>query len=183
MSGDDDNRGIKSTLPLGTAPVIKPREKLNPESSANNLPQTTTFPPERWDRQRNLVSSAKAPTIPPTSAASGMVTLSGNRLPEALARELINRRFAQAGYTMEPDFRFHHGDTLVTLDGFDPEHKVGYQYISHADQDVVTDHDMATSLAFKELEAEGHARVLIIHDGEAPTGDDLISIVNEFLGA
>ena len=182
-SGDDDNRGIKSTLPLGSAPVIKPRGDSNPESSANDVPATATFPPERWDKQSNLVSSAKLPTLPPTSAASGMVTLSGNRLPEGLARELITRRFAQAGYNIRPDYQFHHGNTLVTLDGFDPDHRIGFQYISHADQDVVTDHDAATTMALKELETTGHARVLIIHDGEAPTGDELLAIVNEFLGA
>ena len=113
-SGDDDNN-IKNTLPLGSAPVIKPRQSANPESSANDLPATATFPPERWDKQTNLVSSAKLPTLPPTSAASGMVTLSGNRLPEELARELITRRFAKAGYSLEADYQFHHGNTLVTL--------------------------------------------------------------------
>lgn len=184
MSGnDDDNRGIKSTLPLGQAPIVKPRTSVNPESSADNLPAANpTFPPERWDKESNLVSSAKLPTLPPSASASGMVTLSGDRLPEELARELITRRFAKAGYQLQSDYRFHHGDTLVTLDGFDPEHRVGFQYISHADQDVVTDHDVATTLALKQLEADGQARVLIIHDGEAPTGDELMAIVNEFLG-
>jgi hypothetical protein len=181
MSGDDENRGIKKTLPLGQAPIIKPRETA--DGSANTIPATAAFAPERWDSESNLVSSAKLPTLPPSSSASGMVTLSGNRLSEDIARELINRRFARSGYSLQADYRFHHGDTLVTLDGFDPERQVGFQYISHADQDVVTDHDVSTTLALKELEAEGQTRVLIIHDGEAPTGDELIAIVDEFLGA
>lgn len=162
MSRDDDDKqaAIKQTLPLGSAPIIKPRDR---------------------EKESSLVSSAKLPTLPPSASASGMVTLSGNRLPEALAREIINRRFAQAGYQMEPDFPFAHGDTLVTLDGFDPQNRIGFQYISHADQDVVTDHDLATSAALKRIESAGGARVLVIHDGEAPTGDDLMAIVDEFL--
>lgn len=170
-SDNDDDNGIKKTLPLGQAPMIKPR------TSPNASPNTSINP------ESNLVSSAKLPTLPPTNTASGMVTLSGERLSEELARELITRRFSRSGYTMQADYRFHHGDTLVTLDGFDPERQVGFQYISHADQDVVTDHDVSTTLALKELEAEGQTRVLIIHDGEAPTGDELIAIVDEFLGA
>jgi hypothetical protein len=145
--------GDGATLPLGTAP--RPA--------------------------RDLLSSAASPTSPPTDQIAGAVTLSGECIPEELARELINRRFAASGYRLEADYSFHHEDILVVLDGFDSERRAGYQYISHADADVVTDHDVATSDLFKRLAAGGGARVLVIHDGEAPTGDALIAIVDQFL--
>lgn len=156
-SGDGSgNRGRTKTLPLG-APS-------GPRHS-----------------ERGLVSSASTPTQPPQRRTSGVVTLTGAGLPEALARELITRRFAQSGYQLEADYQFRHGDTLVVLDGFDPRYRTGYQYISHNDEDVVTDHDVGTSAALEELAASGEARVLVIHDGEVESGDDLVAMVDEFL--
>jgi hypothetical protein len=52
----------------------------------------------------------------------------------------------------------------------------GYQYLSHAD--VVTDHDVGTSALPRRLAADGAVRV----HSEAPTGDDLVAIVDRFLG-
>ena len=158
---DDDKAGIRSTLPLGSAPVVKPRTRS----------------------KADLVTSAELPTLPATASASGELIVSGAGLPEALAREIINRRFVESGYRMQPDYRFSHGDTLVTLDGFDAERKVGFQYLSHGDQDVVTDHDVNTSRVLDQLARSGEAWILVIHDGEAPSREALVSIIDEFLKA
>lgn len=148
---------------------------------ANTLPLTPA-PRSEARRDGDLLSSAGSPTAPPTPSTSGVFNLGGESLPEALARELITRRFAAAGFQLEADYPFRDGDTLVVLDGFDPERRVGFQYLSHADQDVVTDHDVAASAALGKLAAGGDARILVIHDGQASSGDELLALVDEFLG-
>ena len=151
---------IKTTLPMGSIPPVMKRRKL---------------------KENDLISSASALSSYRMKAVSGTVTLDSERLPENLARELINRRFAQYDYHLVDDYQFTHQDVAVTLDGYDPKRHVGYQYISHADQDVVTDHDVATTKMFTQLETAGEARILVIHDGEVVTGDALIELVDDFL--
>jgi hypothetical protein len=201
--------GRRKTLPMGSkiedltraptappaAPAAPPTDDparaatLPPDQAAPNVTtsgtrtarEPATFPPNAWDRKENLVTSAKTSTVPPSENAAGSVSLSGERLGEELAREILLRAFGRAGLAIEPDYQFHHGNTLVVLDGFDPSARIGYQYISHADADVVTDHDTATEIALKELAAAGEARILVVHDVDAETGDDLLGRVEEFL--
>ena len=192
---------IKATLPMGSIPRVELPENFDPKAgaarfgaapspvdaeqdaatSATRKMPAVTFPPERWGKERDLISSASAPTSQRMKAVSGTVTLNSERLPENLARELITRRFEQYDYDLEGDYQFTYKDVVVTLDGFDQRRRVGYQYISHADQDVVTDHDVATTETFQQLDADGIARVLVIHDGEVITGDALIELVDTFL--
>jgi len=161
----------------------KPEPEPDPESSAR-IPKRATFPPSMWDRQTDLVSSAPGNvTVPPTEKAAGSVTLSGDRLDENLARAILNRRFEQAGYKLEADYAFREGDLMTTLDGFDPDRRVGYQFISHADADIVTDFDKASEMAFDEMRRSGRTSVLVIHDGEAETGDAVVELVNGFLAS
>lgn len=167
---------------MGSVPAIEKLEEANDlASSATVEMKSVSYPPERWGKERDLISSASAPTSQRTNAIAGTVTLNSDRMPENLAREVISRRFAQYDYELIEDFAFAYKDTVVLLDGFDPERRVGYQYISHADQDVVTDHDVATTETLKGLAADGLARVLVIHDGEVITGDALIALVDQFL--
>ncbi len=177
----DERSRIKSTLPMGSIPIIKGHHGFNPQSSATKAMQSGTFPPEQWSNADDLISSASAPASSRTDSIAGTLTLNSERMPENLAREVIGRRFEQYDYKLVADYPFTYQDTVVMLDGFDPDRSVGFQYLSHADQDVVTDHDVATTETLKILEADGLARVLVIHDGEVITGDALISIVDKFL--
>jgi hypothetical protein len=165
-----------ATLPPGTA---LPQDLST--SATRKAAEPATFPPNAWDRQENLVTSAQTASVPPSDSASGSVSLSGERIGETLAREILLRAFGRAGLAIQPDFQFRHGNTLVVLDGFDPGKRIGYQYISHADADVVTDHDTATEIALKELAAAGEVRILVVHDVDAETGDDLLGRIEEFL--
>lgn len=128
-----------------------------------------------------LVTSAPASTIATTDHTSGAVTMSGERILEEVARELIRRRFGQAGIHPIADYRLHEDDLLVCLDGFDPEARVGFQFVSHADADVVTDFDREAEVALARMATETGTHVLVIHDHEAPTGEVILERVEAFL--
>jgi hypothetical protein len=194
MSDQDDSKPRrKKTIPFGipvdelasTLPgrKIEPPQPKAPESSAEKVQKHATFPPTAWDAQDALVTSAKTPTVPPVATANGVVTLSGDRLSETLAREILLKRFKLAGFAIQQDHQFYWGNTLVNLDGFDTTANVGYQYVSHADADVVTDHDTATEMALKQLAREGTVSVLVIHDVDAPSPGHLMDRIEEFLAS
>lgn len=191
MSDNDDSKPRRrKTLPFGI-PVDElastmPGRKIDPppkapDSSAEKVQAPSAFPPAAWDAQDSLVTSASAPTVPPVARADGVVTLSGDRLSENLAREILMKRFTIAGFAIQQDYQFNWGNTLVNLDGFDVNANVGYQYVSHADADVVTDHDTATEMALKQLSREGTVCVLVIHDVDAPSPGHLMDRIEEFL--
>jgi len=177
MSGDneDDRRrrlAAADTPPLGVL-VDSP------------IPRTATFPPTAWDAEGSVISSttpAEAgarPTMPPTN---GIVSTDPEpTLSEAEARGILQRRLSTAGVALQSDFAFRHADLVVTLDGFDPARAIGFAYISHADADVVTDFDEATEMAFQELNRQGVAFVLVIHDTDIPTADALERRIDAFL--
>lgn len=131
----------------------------------------------------DLMTSAPVSTITGTSNTSGSVTLSGERLAEPLARELIVRAMNRVGIDLRADHAFCCDDLLVTLDGYDPERKIGYQFVSHADADVVTDFDPNAEQRLRELAAQGIVHVLIIHDYDARDGDAVLARVEAFLAA
>jgi hypothetical protein len=88
-----------------------------------------------------------------------------------------------AGLSIEQDYAFHWGTILLRLDGYDPARNIGYQYVSHADADVVTDHDSDAESTLKELASQGKVRVLVIHDADAASPGDLIARIEEFLAS
>ncbi len=185
MTRDHDPKTRPGNKPAGmvdalatTVPGGK-REEL--ESSAARDSSAEIFPPTAWAQHESVVTSARSSTIPPVERGSGQITLSGNRLSESLGREILLQRFTMAGINIKTDFMFRWGNLLVRLDGFDPATNVGYQFVSHADADVVTDHDGATELTLKQLAAEGTVRVLVIHDSEVPTPGDLLDRAEAFL--
>jgi hypothetical protein len=125
---------------------------------------------------REVASRAGTPPV------SGSLELAAPRLSERAARAILEERFGGAGYRLETDFPFHEGSISVIFDGFDCSARIGYQYISHADADVVTDHDRGTESALKQLEAAARLRILVIHDVDIATSADLNARIDEFLG-
>jgi len=49
-------------------------------------------------------------------------------LDEMHAREVIDRLFAEAGYSLRPAWQYDHADVSFTADGYDPTRKVGYVF-------------------------------------------------------
>lgn len=186
MSNDDkpDSRSV-TQVGHASAPEASgsPKKFSSDRSFADTIP--TSLPPTMQHQSSNttddIVSSAPARMVAGHAQASGYVTLSGERVAEALARELIARRMTQEGYKLEEDFAYSRGDLLVNLDGFDVERSVGFQYISHADADVVTDVDNGVEAQLRELSEKGVVHVLIIHDHDATTADVVVERVEAFL--
>jgi hypothetical protein len=183
---NDDKPYVKTITQVGhpkapEAPKTRPVERAFADTLQNlEPPKVQHQEPNTTD---DLVSSAPARAIAGHAQASGYVTLSGERVAESLARELIARGMAKAGFNIEADYAFSHGDLLVNLDGFDPTKRVGFQYISHADADVVTDVDTDVEEKLQELARTGVVHILVIHDHNATTSEKVVEQVEAFLAA
>ncbi len=153
-------REFDDTIPVGT---VRPSDLANRSSSDD------------------LITSASAAHVAATETGAGCVTLTGERVGEELARELIVKRMAKEGIVLESDMAFSYGDLLVTLDGYDTSRNIGYQFISHAGDDVVTDFDPMVEARLKELAVNNIANVLVIHDYNATDADAILEAVELFL--
>ena len=112
-------------------------------------------------------SDDEAPA-PPIDAA---VTLS-----EAAARAFLSDRFRRAGFRVRYDVRVRiEGAFDVTFDGYDPEHRVGFEYVAEveANTDVVDGERAALA------EAKGY-RLFVI---DAVDGAVLIAATEMFLSS
>lgn len=144
---------------------------------ADTLPGAKLRPPDKPD----VVTSVPAAAVAGAARADGSVILGERRLTEAAARQIVDRRLGDAGFSIQSDYAYHCGELVLTLDGFDPERCVGYQFLSHDDADVVTDFDDAAAELVADLAARGTAHILVVHDHEAPTPADLTALVDAFL--
>jgi hypothetical protein len=98
---------------------------------------------------------ARADTPLPHGEASAPA---GPPLDEVTARVLLSDRFRRAGYRIRHDVRLVvEGHVEVTLDGFDPERRVGFEYVSPEEVGVAfADAEIAALRRAPEL------RVLVI---------------------
>jgi hypothetical protein len=76
-----------------------------------------------------------APESPAEAESGAGVQVADRRagdaaLDEASARFLIAARFRAAGLRVVEDVSVRAGDAAITLDGFDPARRVGYEYIA-----------------------------------------------------
>jgi hypothetical protein len=182
MSKENKDPGSITQVGHPKAPE-PPKEKPADQGFADTLPNVR---PNKVQLQSsnttdNLVTSAPVRAVAGHAQASGAVTLTGERVAESLARELIFRRMGNEGFELTHDFAFSYEDLLVTLDGFDEQRKVGFQYVSHADADVVTDVDSGVEERLRELSMQGIIQVLVIHDHDATTADIVLERVESFL--
>lgn len=178
MSKEKKNSGSVTQVGHPKAPTPS---KDKPQGYADTLPNVRPNKVASASASGNLVTSAPVRTVAGQAQASGAVTLTGERVAESLARELIFRRMAKDGYQLTHDYAFSHEDLLVTLDGFDAERKVGFQYVSHADADVVTDVDHSVEDKLRDLSVRGNVHILVIHDHDATTADIVLERVESFL--
>jgi hypothetical protein len=82
----------------------------------------------------------------------------GSRLSEAAARALLSERFRAAGFRVRYDVPVaRDGAFALTVDGYDPAHRVGFEYVATAERD--TDLDAAERAA---LARERQQRILIV---------------------
>jgi hypothetical protein len=161
--------------------VAIPSRRKDKRAYDDTLPGTQHPPSRPVEPDADVVTSAPVASLAATAQTSGSVSLSGERVAEPLARELIVRRMAKSGIKLQPDFAFSYDDLMLHLDGFDPNTRIGYQYISHADADVVTDFDSSAEQRLAQLGAQGIVHILVIHDHQAPDTEEVLRRVEVFL--
>ena len=69
----------------------------------------------------------------------------------------------------------------VVLDGFDPDKRCGYVYVSHNDVDIVSDIGHGEELAFKQMYDMGQAFIMVIHDRDIDQLSTLEHRLDDFL--
>ena len=99
---------------------------------------------------------------------------------EAEGTALLLARFTEAGFRPTPNFHFHEGDIEVDLDGWDPDARVGYEYLTKEAGDD-KQFDPATLARFEARIEKGELHVLIIDEREAVTADTLDAAARGFL--
>lgn len=119
---------------------------------------------------------ARAPSPPPAidaALADAAPPDAGPPIAEAYARLLLGDRFRAAGLRILADRRVSGDGYDVTLDGWDPARRVGYEYIAAGE--VGTDVDPTERAA---LAADSTLHVLVI---DATTAAGVIAAADQFL--
>jgi hypothetical protein len=93
---------------------------------------------------------------------------------------VLKRRFTAAGLSIEESYPLREGDVAFNVDGFDPQRRVGYEYITTAagDREEITP---ALIAALEERMARAELFVLLVDEAEAPTEETLIHAADHFL--
>jgi hypothetical protein len=145
--------------------------KVGKRNSLHEIPKLE--PGSRDDEA--VVSSTKA------ARASGEVRLGDLRVSEELAREVLYRRFTAFGAHIQSDYAFHADTVACKLDGYDPALHLGYVYVSHADEDVVTDIDGDAEMALHQLAYDRKEWILVLHDSNVRDTEQLAIQIDSFL--
>jgi hypothetical protein len=101
-------------------------------------------------------AAPKAAVVPPSPADAAAP------MSEAGARILLSRAFRAAGYRILNDVPVRGAGYQVTLDGFDPKRKVGFEYVDPRERGADLDTAERAALARSEL------KVLIVDAAHGP---------------
>ena len=94
---------------------------------------------------------------------------------------LLKERFTAAGLSIEEAYAFREGGVAVSIDGFDPARRVGYEYITTE----AGDRAELTADVVAELEdrmTRGELFLLLIDEREVDGGATLGRAADHFLG-
>jgi hypothetical protein len=101
-------------------------------------------------------------------------------MDERSACALLKRRFEAAGYRVEENRAFDEDGVRFEIDGFDPEARVGYEYVTReAGDDWDVDGDVIAALAARR--AKGELFILVVDEQDAPDEASLDARATEFL--
>lgn len=101
-------------------------------------------------------------------------------LSEANAVPILTRLFKRAGYTITNNIRVTLGNVEVTLDGWDEQSRVGFEYLTSEHNDHL---DLSLE-EFQELAAaqsENKYHILVLDEVEAQSEDELREYAQAFL--
>jgi len=97
----------------------------------------------------------KLPEAPPAPEARAPAPALGPTIDEAHARVVLNESFRNAGLRVLADVEVAVGGRAVTIDGFDPDKRIGFEY--SASQELPVQAGLE-----KACEAETSARILVV---------------------
>lgn len=93
---------------------------------------------------------------------------------------VLKREFESAGLRVDERHEIEAGGLRVELDGFDPERRVGYEFVTSAGGD----RDSLTPEAIAALEARmeaGELHVLLVDEWEVESEEELAGYARRFL--
>jgi hypothetical protein len=116
----------------------------------------------------------------PRAGAGPALDGDGPALTEAAARALLAERFRAAGFRVRYDVQVaREGAFALTVDGYDPARRVGFEYVAEAEAGADLDPDERTALA-----RDHEQRILIIDAaGAAGAADEVRGLAERFLQA
>ncbi|MBI3927203.1 MAG: hypothetical protein HY319_16825 [Armatimonadetes bacterium] len=100
---------------------------------------------------------------------------------EHAGRAVLRRVFEEAGFAVVEDYLLPIAGTMVRLDGFDPDRRTGYEYITTADGDREELHERIVA-ELDRLNANGELRLLLVDEQFIPDADTLMAAARVFLG-
>lgn len=101
-------------------------------------------------------------------------------LSEAEGRAVLRELFREAGFKIVEDYPFKEGEVEVSLDGYDPDARVGYEFLTRAsgDYEDFSGHEIGEILR-KNQRGEVH---LLLIDGEGKPDRGMIEyLAKKFL--
>ena len=101
-------------------------------------------------------------------------------MEETAACALLKARFEAAGYRIEENIDFDEDGVRFELDGFDPDKRVGYEYVS-SDAGDGWDVDDSVIAALAARRDKGELFVLVIDERDAPDPGALGAKADAFL--
>ncbi|HEV7557014.1 MAG TPA: hypothetical protein VGO00_16220 [Kofleriaceae bacterium] len=101
-------------------------------------------------------------------------------MEERKACLLLKARFERAGFHIEENRAFDEGGVQFEIDGFDPERRVGYEYITEEAGDG-WDVDGAVVAALDARRKAGELHVLVVDERDAPDDASLNEAIDAFL--
>lgn len=93
---------------------------------------------------------------------------------------LLRQEFERAGLVIQENCPVDLDGTLVELDGLDPAHRIGFEFITTeaGDRKTITPELIAK---LEERMATGSLHVLLIDEWDVETADDLVTGARRFL--
>ncbi|GAB4510745.1 MAG: hypothetical protein Tsb0020_28260 [Haliangiales bacterium] len=142
--------------------------------------------PERPPRRHQRPPAA----APPEPTAAGVEPASERRaaspaLSEAAARAVLSERFRAAGYRVRYDVPLSRpGEFAFTADGYDPDRRVGFEYVATSERDTELSRAERAALAADDSDSDGDGVSVLIIDA-APGLDSaaLAAAADAFLAA
>lgn len=95
---------------------------------------------------------------------------------------LLKARFEAAGYRIREGFRYQSGGVSFSMDGFDPDARVGFEYVTTAAGDRAEITPEVVAHLERRMRA-GEIAVLLLDEREAPSKDLLEFAAARFLAA